>query len=428
MDGLNRRSLVTTVALVCLAAGEALAQERVPAEPIPVEWPADTLAAPPDTTPAPPIVLPGVETVVEEEAEGFPWILEWPGLWGVTVTRYSRVDGAVPALGFRLEPRDPDRWPSVEARIGFATTRERVYGAVDVGQRLPLAGDLVGRIGVGWFHRSQTFDDWKVSKRENDLATFLVGTDLVDWWRERGWRFGLGLESALGDRSVQVEFLAAEQFSQVNRSPFVLFGDGDFRDNPPVAEGDLRSVRARYVHDTRDVQSPLLPSPGWVVTIEAESAVEALGGDLEFLRGFLDLRRYTRFGRDTWWDHRLVVHAGSDLPRQRLPVLGGAGSLRGFPAAAFVAEELAVQGSSELRLPLPVTDWIAPFFLSWHVAGLADVGTVDDELEEWHADVGLGLSGINIFSYLGVFVAQRITDLDESDAGPRVIVRLRRDF
>ncbi|MDX1661049.1 MAG: BamA/TamA family outer membrane protein [Gemmatimonadota bacterium] len=411
-------------ALLCAATVSA-GQERIPAEPVPVPWAADTVADAPEP---PDIVLPGVEPVYEEEAGGFPWLLELPGWWGVTVARYSRIDGAVPAWGIELAPEDPSRWPTVEARVGLATTHERLYADVGISQRLELADGTVGRIGVRWLHRGETFDGWKLSRRENDLATVLVGSDLMNWWRERGWRFSFGLESEFGDRSLEVSLLAVEQFSQRNRSPWVLFGDGDFRDNPPVAEGDLRSVGLRYVHDGRDVQSPLLPAPGWVIELATETAVEGFGGDIEFLRAFADVRRYLRFGSDTWWDHRLVVHAGRDVPVQRRPVLGGAGSLRGFPAGSIVGDEFAVQASTEARWPLPITDWIAPLFLSWHVVGLADAGTVDPDLEEWHADVGAGLSGINIFSYLGVFVAQRVTDLDGDETGPRWIVRLRRDF
>lgn len=429
MVALIRPAALLAASLTLLASAvDASGQERVPSEPIPVPWVADTVAPSDDAEAAPPLVLPGVEPIFEDDEEGFPWLLHLPGFRGANVIRYSRVDGAVPAWGFVLEPRDPARWPTVEARVGRATTHDRVYGEVGVSQRLPLGGGSDGRVGIEWVHRGQTFDEWKLSKRENDFATFLVGSDLMDWWRERGWRLAFGLESEFGDRNLEVALLAAEQFSQRDRSPWILLGDAEFRDNPPVAEGDLRSVTVHYVHDTRDVQSPLLPAPGWVVELASETAVGAFGGDIEFFRGFADVRRYIRFGTDTWWDQRLVVHAGRDLPRQRLPVLGGAGSLRGFRAASFVAEELAVQASSELRLPLPVTDWIAPFFLSWHAVALADAGTVDSELGDWHADVGAGVSGISIFTYLGVFVAQRITDLDGDDTGPQLIVRLRRDF
>lgn len=432
MVRLSRARLPLTVALLLLGAARAPAQEDAPADTLPGEVPADTVAAAPGDSagarPGPAIVLPGVEIVEEEPETGLPWEVDPAGFRGVTLERYDRVDGAVPGFGGALVPRDPDRWPRVEARIGFATTRRRIYGRVGVAQRLPGAGKAVARLGIAWFHRPATFDDWKLAPRENDFATFLVGSDQMDWWRERGWRVALSLESDVGDRSLEVSLLDVEQFSEESRSPFVLFGDGDFRDNPAIDAGRLRSATVRYVHDTRDVQSPLLPAAGWIVALETETAVDAFGADRSFLRGMAEVRRYLRIGRDAWWDHRWVVHAGRDLPAQRRPVLGGPGSLRGFPAASFVGDETAVQGSSELRLPLPVTDWIAPVFLSWHAVAFADAGTVDPDLGTWHADAGVGISGISLFSYLGVFVAQRVTDLDAGDAGPRAIVRLRRDF
>lgn len=429
MVALKRAVLLGTAGLL-LAAASAAGQERVPSEPIPVEWPADSAAAEPDAPadPGAPIVLPGVETILPGEESPLPWDLDPAGWWGVTLHRYSRVDGAVPGLGYALVPRDAARWPRIEGKIGFATTRRRIYGGVSIDQRLPLPPEVVGVLGVEWFHRSATFDDWKLSIRENDIATFVAGSDQMDWWRERGFRISLALESEFGERELRLSLLTAEQFSQRDRSPFALIGDEEFRENPPVEEGRLQSATVRYVHDTRDIQSPLLPAPGWIVTLESETAVDGFGSDFEFLRGMADVRRYVRLGRDAWWDHRWVVHAGRDLPPQRKPVLGGPGSLRGFRAASFVGDEFGVQGSTELRLPLPVPDWLAPLFLSWHAVGLADVGTVDDSLDEWHGNVGGGLSGINIFSYFGVFVAQRVTDNDEDDSGPRVIVRIRRDF
>ena len=111
---------------------------------------------------------------------------------------------------------------------------------------------------------------------------------------------------------------------------------------------------------------------------------------------------------------------------RRKASLGGPGSLRGFPAARFVGEE-ALQLSTEARFPLPLFRPLDALFLSWHLVGFADAAAVDD-YGEWHADIGAGVSGINLFSYVGFFVAQRVTDTSEPDDGPRFLVRLRRDF
>ncbi len=394
---------------------------HVPSEPIPL--PGDA----PIEEPA--VDVPADEAAIVEETDTGPWLFEPNGMWGFTVERYNRVDGLVPAWGIALEPVNPDRWPAVTARVGTATTHERIYWRGELIQRLPLPGALVGRVTV--FHRATTFDDWKVWTRENDVASFVAASDLLDWWRERGVEAALEAESQGGRLGGRIAYLAARQHNQRNRAPFSLFG-GEWRDNPPVEEGRLRSLELTGRFDTRDVQSPLLPSPGWSVTGTVEAAGRVLGGTLDFTRASLDVRRYTRFRRDVWWDARIVWMGpigDDDLPPQREVKLGGPGSLRGFRASNF-AGDAGVQAQTELRLPLPVTDEIAIAFINWHWVAFAEAGVVavEDDWDEIHADVGTGISGINIFSYVGVFVAQRITDLHGEEDGPRFIVRLRRDF
>ncbi len=401
------------LALFLWSAVPLLAQrpERVPSEPVPL--PADSLTRAP--------------LVVEEESPR-TWLLVLDGVWGFTVEHYNRVDGLTPAWGIALDPTDPERTPAIASRVARATTHDRWYGSVTASQRLPLPGALVARIEA--FHRSATFDDWKVWIHENDVASFVAASDLLDWWREAGVEAALDAESFDGRLAGGVAYLDASQHSQRSRDPFSLFGD-EWRDNPPVREGRLRALRWTVRYDTRDVQSPLLPSPGWSVSGTVETAGGVLGGDLDFTRAAVDARRYVRLGRDAWWDSRAVWMGplGGGVPPQREVRLGGPGSLRGFPAASFAGDQ-GVQGQTELRLPLPVTDEIAILFLSWHWVAFLEAGAVatDGVWDDLHADVGTGISGINLFSYVGLFVAQRITDLNGGGGGPRFVVRLRRDF
>ncbi|MGH7572104.1 MAG: BamA/TamA family outer membrane protein [Gemmatimonadota bacterium] len=402
--------------------GQASAQEpeRRPSVPIPVEAPRV-----PDTLPP---ALPGLPLAEAVEETPRPWLIHLNGLYGVTIARYNRVDGLVPAWGLDLEPTDPTRVPALGGHYGRATTHSRGYWSAWIAQRLPLPGEV--RLRFEHFQRPSTYDEWRITPRENDLSTFLTGSDLVDWWREKGYLVEVTGETVDGRLGGRLAFMDASQHSEPDRSPFVLFGgDEDFRANPSVEEGDLHGLSLSASLDTRDVQSPLLPSPGWRLSAELEGAGGPLGGDLDFTRARVDLRRYNRLGTDAWWDWRLVWMGPLDddgVPSQRKASLGGPGSLRGFPAARFVGEE-ALQVSTEARLPLPVTRPIDILFLSWHLVGLADAGIVDD-YGDWHADVGAGVSGINLFSYVGLFVAQRVTDTGESDDGPRFIIRLRRDF
>lgn len=413
---------LTAVAALLVTATTALGQrpERRPAEPIPI--------SPEPLAPAEPAAPAPLE--IELDSSG-PWLFEPMGLWGFTVDHYNRIDGLTPGWGFRLEPVEPTRTPSLVARIAVPTTRHRLYWRLAASQRLPLPGALVLR--AEHFQRAATFDDWKVSTRENDVSSFVAASDLLDWWREKGTTVALDAETPDGRFLGSLSFLAARQRSERNRAPFALFGgDEDWRDNPPIQEGRLRALILEARFDTRDVQSPLLPFPGWSIRGTWEGAGGPLGGDLDFSRASLDVRRYTRIGRDAWWDWRVVwmgALADDDVPSQRRVKLGGPGSLRGFRTATFVGDA-GIQAQSEVRLPLPVTEKIAIAFLSWHWVGFIDAGAVAAE-DRWgrvHASVGTGISGVNILTYVGVFLAQRITDFDGDEIRPRLIVRLRRDF
>jgi hypothetical protein len=404
------------------AAAPSAAQDPrgVPTDSLPADSLApDSLAA--DTLGAP--LLPGIVPAAEESA--FPWLIELPGWHGLSIEHYNRVDGLTPALGLRLEPVDPHVRPALAGRIAAATTHSRLYWSASIRQRLPLPGAVHAH--VEHFHRSTTFDDWKISIRENNVATFVSASDLLDWWREKGYAVGIDAETSGGGLGGALTFLDAYQRSQPDRSPFALFGS-DYRVNPAADEGDLHSLSATLRVDTRDVQSPLLPSPGWWLRADIEVAGGVLGGDLDFRRAAADVRRFTRFGNDAWWDLRAVWMGpldGDSLPAQRHVMLGGPGSLPGFHSGSFVDSQ-GIQASTEVRLPLPVGKWIALLFLSWNWVVFADVGAVGD-YEEWHADIGTGISGLNLLSYVELLLAQRVTDLDQ-DGSPRFVVRFRRDL
>jgi hypothetical protein len=393
-----------------LAAADTLA---IP-DSLAIPAPADTLAVP---------FLPGIASPEEGRV---PWLLELPGWHGFSIEHYNRVDGLTPSWGFALEPVEPTRHPALAGRVAAASTHSRAYWNASARQRLPLPGAIHARIEH--FHRSATFDDWKVSIRENDVATFAFASDLLDWWREKGYAVAIDAETPDGRLGGALTYLDASQRAQPDRSPFALFG-ANYRDNPPATEGDLHSLSASLRVDTRDIQSPLLPSPGWWLHADAELAGGILGGELDFRRAAIDLRRFTRFGADSWWDSRIVWMGpldGDSLPVQRHVMLGGPGSLRGFRGGSFVDSQGA-QASTEIRLPLPVGRRIALLFLNWHWVGFADAGALGD-YEEWHADVGTGISGINLLSHVELLLAQRITDLDEDGSGPRFVVRFRRDL
>ena len=421
------RRLAAAVAALLALAAPATARGQDPT-PLPDTLaPTDSVAAP-DSVAFPPALGPLEDPLLagidSARTSTLPWLIEFPGWHGFGIEHYNRVDGLTPSWGMRFEPVEPERRPEIEARLSAATTHAQLYWNGAIRQRIPAPGALHARFEI--FHRSATFDDWKISVRENDVATFVSASDMLDWWREKGWSAGLDAETPGGRLGGALTFTDASHRSLRDRSPFALFGR-TYRDNPPIEEGDFRSLWATLRVDTRDVQSPLLPSPGWWLRADAE--VAGLGGDVDFRRAAIDLRRFTHLGGDRWWEWRAVWMGrltGNPLPPQRHFMIGGPGSLRGFRGGSFVGSR-GVQASTDVRLPLPVGRRVALLFLSWHWVAFADAGAVDD-YGEWHADVGTGISGLTLLSMLEVFVAQRVTDLDEERSGPRFVVRFRRDL
>jgi len=57
--------------------------------------------------------------------------------------------------------------------------------------------------------------------------------------------------------------------------------------------------------------------------------------------------------------------------------------------------------------------------------GQAATGPGDLVLRDLDADIGVGVTGSGLLSYLGVFIAKSITD---TDLDPRVTVRVEKDF
>jgi hypothetical protein len=209
--GLARRILLARVLVVgavalTAATRDARAQERRPSEPIPLGGIAE-----PEPPPQVPGDVEGVPALPEAEDAGptIPWLVDLHGIYGVTLARYNRVDGLVPAWGLDLEPIDPVRAPALGGRYGRATTRSRGLWSAWIEQRLPLPGEV--RLRFEHFQRTATFDDWRVTERENDLATFLTGSDLMDWWREKGFRVELLGETVDARLAGRVALLDASQ-------------------------------------------------------------------------------------------------------------------------------------------------------------------------------------------------------------------------
>ncbi|HEY7461046.1 MAG TPA: BamA/TamA family outer membrane protein [Gemmatimonadota bacterium] len=405
---------------------------------------ADSLARPDSLTPAdslaPPVSRPAPARAALVEA-GAPsgYDVSPHGYRGLDVGHLNRVDGWAPSVGLTLLPVRPNALPTLDITAGVRTNRlDEPWGRLAASQifagldRFQLAAEI--------YRDTRTPDGWKVGARENDLWVFLTRTDLRNYYDAAGVRLAAS-SSDLRPWGLTLA-LQSEHNESVDQDPFftltTLFGDDeDFRPNPSVLDGRVTSASldARFV--TASSQSPALRVAGWNLGAGLERAWQGLGGDVSFWRGTLHVRRYTRLAERHWLNARVYVTGPvlgtDDLPPQRFTYLGGPGSLPGFDTLELAGDR-GVLGTVEYTFQLPSTSWSTPVFLLWQLEVFSNVGNAVDEgdrtrlYSDLHWDAGVGVSGVTVLGYLGLFLAQRLSDLDAPSSGPRVLFRLQRAF
>jgi hypothetical protein len=361
------------------------------------------------------------------------------GIHGFDVGHLNRVDGWTPSVGITLLPVRPNALPTLDFTLGLRTNRtDHPWGRAAISQIFGSLDRL--QVSAEAYLDTHTPDGWKVGARENDLWVFLARTDLRNYYDAEGARFALS-SSDLRPWGVTIA-LQSEHNESLEQDPFftltTLFGDDDdFRSNPPVLDGRVTSasLEARFI--TASSQSPALRVPGWSLGAGLERAWEGLGGDVSFWRGTLNVRRYTRLGERHWLNARVYVTGpvlGTDaLPGQRFTYLGGPGSLPGFATLEFAGDRGAL-GSVEYTYQLPNTSWSSPVFLLWQLEVFSNLGNAVDEANreelysDLHWDAGAGVSGVTVLGYLGLFIAQHLSDAGGSSSGPRAFFRLQRAF
>ena len=102
------------------------------------------------------------------------------------------------------------------------------------------------------------------------------------------------------------------------------------RKNPPITPGGLRSVTLRYdlsTHRNRNI--------GWRNTLLVEHSSPGVGSDFDFTRFQLQLRYAVPRGNNLIRTRLVLGAATGTLPIQRQFMLGGAGTLNGYPPYTF---------------------------------------------------------------------------------------------
>ena len=147
--------------------------------------------------------------------------------------------------------------------------------------------------------------------------------------------------------------MRAESHQSLEKTTDWLFGnwgpESEAEVNPPIDDGRLRSGTLRYDFNTR--QSRNL---GWHNTLLIEHSNPAVGSDFDFTRFQLQLR-YAASRGDHLIRTRLVLGTStSALPIQRQFIIGGRGTLSGYPLYEFAGDHVSLLNLEYFyRLPVP---------------------------------------------------------------------------
>ena len=260
---------------------------------------------------------------------------------------YNRVEGLPVYIGPSLRADGPRGRLTLRVHGVVRSADSFTWDSDNLGHRVD--GEVrLGRLGGVAFGGAlydvvDDVEDWHLSDLETGLASFFLHRDYRDYYNRHGARGSVAL--FFGEQADLTFSLSDERWgARRDRDPFSLFrNEQDWRPNPEMDEGTFHIANASLRIDTRnDTDNPWA---GWFI----EADLERGSGDvtryapttglrdtdprIDYVRGFLDLRRYNRVGPGSQLNARLLLGGwlgGDPLPLQRRFSVGGPGSLPGY--------------------------------------------------------------------------------------------------
>jgi hypothetical protein len=274
----------------------------------------------------------------------------WSDLRLVSARTYNRVEGLPvlvgPAFGQDLGwgRLTVDALGIIRSADDFSWNSDNVGHTLKGELRFGNRGGI--RIGGRHFDVVDAVESWHLSDSEVGLASFFLHRDYRDYFDRHGATV-YGALFAGSDFDVTVGYSDQRWGARSTHDPFTLFRNQQgWRLNPALDEGRFHLVNAMLRYDSRNDESD--PWSGWYVVADYEWGTGTIstygptsplvrdltvGGETEYDRLFIDLRRYNRVSPDGQLNMRLVVGgwlSGDELPLQRRLSVGGPGTLPGF--------------------------------------------------------------------------------------------------
>lgn len=272
--------------------------------------------------------------------------------------RYNRVDGLF--LGISRAPLDWSSWDRgrIYGQGGYAFASEewlyRIGAETRLGSRRNNPNfDL--KIGGSHQRNTDTDDLWKASWGENTAASFFFRHDFFDYHAVEGWS---GYAVARLTRYAQLSAAYRDEHyrSLSTQTNWSIFGDGNFRPNRAINEGQMHSFVLAF--EGGSIKNLSRNPSGVAFRLEAELG-QGLGGDFDFSRYLGDLRTYARLTREAglYLRFRGGFTEGT-VPVQKAFTLGGIGTVRGYNQNAFIGTRMALANAELSLFDADIADWI----------------------------------------------------------------------
>lgn len=309
--------------------------------------------------------------------------------------RYNRVDGLV--LGVRKRPLEWDGYErmGIYGQVGYAFELKRVQFEAGAEARL---GERYGEEGPdlkfgGAYRRLTTTDDlWKSGWVENTVASFFFSYDFFDYYETEGWTlYTIGKISPYVQLSAG--FRSEDHATLARNTGWSLFGGENFRFNPGIEEGRMRSLV--FALEGGSVSRFHTRPSGAVYRFEMEIG-KGVGGDFAFNRFVADGRAYIRTTRRTTLSLRLRggTASGESVPLQKMFSLGGIGSVRGYPQNAFRGESMLLGNVEYAISDFEIFgDWLGGLQLSgfFDAAWVSRIDRTSFDADDMFRSAGIGL-------------------------------------
>ena len=249
-------------------------------------------------------------------------------------------------FGFSSESAEEDN-SKLFGRIGYGFSDKRPY--YKVGGRAVWKEPYSWQLGLtAQYHRRTSISTPDLFSHYNDTATLLLRMfgvpDHQDYYLRHGVEVELEWKAVFPRRPLQFLrlnhsfklILLAEAHDSLEKSTdWHLFNWGsksEVRENPVITPGQMRSAIFRYDFDTRNNYL------GSHYTFFVEHSNPALGSDFNWTRFQAHLRYAYPLGDHQIRARAVVGSATAPLPIQRQFVMGGIGTLNGYPLYAFAGD------------------------------------------------------------------------------------------